>query len=73
MRCIHDIENCRECDPALPEPRVVRLHIGGVVQHFYTWSDAPLDDLTLGDLKPYPAMDAWKWLEGINGRNLTTS
>lgn len=66
MACIHGIDYCEECDPALPEPRVVRLHISGVVQHFYTWSDKPLEELTLGDLKPYPAMDAWAWLEGIN-------
>jgi hypothetical protein len=66
MACEHNWETCKDCE-GLPEPRIVRLHIDGVVQHFYTWSDKPLDDLTIGELKPYPALDAWAWLEGISG------
>ena len=68
MKCVHHIEDCDECS-GLPEPRVIRLHIQGVVQHFYTFDmDTDIADLKLGDLKPYPALDAWKWLEGINSR-----
>jgi len=66
MLCAHGIENCGTCDPGLPTPRIIRLSVGGVVQHFYTWSDAPLGELTLGDLKPYPALAAWAWLEGLH-------
>ena len=51
--------------PGLPEPRIVRLHIDGTLQHFYTWSDAPLLELTLADLKPHPVMDACAFLERV--------
>jgi|GEM_PF-7024684 len=70
--CIHSWVQCHECDDSLPTPRIVRIHISGVVQHFYTFSNAPLDDLRLGDLKPYPAMDAWVWLEGMNKPKLAS-
>ena len=42
----------------LPEPRIVRISLDGVVQHFATFSRAKLDDLRLCDLRPYPALDA---------------
>lgn len=74
IECIHGYDACPICDAPnanggelapLPEPRIVRLSINGVVQHFATFSTAPLDDLTLGDLRPYPALDAAVWLKGL--------
>lgn len=49
----------------LPEPRVVLLNINGSRRHHYTWSETPIDDLCLGDLKPFVKMDAYADLERI--------
>ena len=74
IECIHGYDACPICDhpdanggecAPLPEPRIVRLCIDGTVLHFATFSPAPLDDLRIGDLKPYPALDAAVWLEGL--------
>ncbi len=47
------------------EPRVVKLEINGDVRHYATFSCAPLELLTLADLRPYPAMDATVWIDGV--------
>lgn len=49
----------------LEPTRVVRLVINDTDLHFVTFSDAPLAELTLGELQPYPALDAAVWLDGV--------
>lgn len=49
----------------LPEPRIVRLIIDGETQHYATFSKAKLDNLKLGDLRPYPALDAAAMMKRI--------
>ena len=49
----------------LPKPRIVMLEINGASRRYYTFSDKPLDDLCLGDLKPFAMLDAHIALAGI--------
>lgn len=50
---------------AFPEPRIVRLTNNGVTRHYATWSEKPLEEILLGELRPYPALDAAVFLDGI--------
>lgn len=50
---------------ASPEPRIVRLTNNGVTRHYATWSEKPLEEILLCELRPYPALDAAVWLDRL--------